>query len=87
MPPTPRGCSDRPAAGPTAAGKTEVAVEVARRFDAVVVSADAMQVYRGMDVGTGKATAEERGEGEAEELLGDGAAALDRAGGARPRAG
>ncbi len=47
-------------AGPTAAGKTAVAVAVARRFDAVVVSADAMQVHRGMDIGTGKATAEER---------------------------
>jgi tRNA dimethylallyltransferase len=49
-------------AGPTAAGKTAAAIEVARRFDAVVLSADAMQVYRGMDVGTGKATAEERAE-------------------------
>lgn len=47
-------------AGPTAAGKTAVAVAVARRFDAVVVSADAMQVHRGMDVGTGKATPEEQ---------------------------
>ena len=47
-------------AGPTASGKTAAAVEVARRFDAVVVSADAMQVYRGMDVGTAKATPEER---------------------------
>jgi len=50
--------------GPTSAGKTSVAIEVARRFDAVVVSADAMQVYRGMDIGTGKATAEERGDSE-----------------------
>ena len=46
--------------GPTSAGKTEIAVEVASRFDAVVVSADAMQVYRGMDIGTGKATPAER---------------------------
>jgi len=46
--------------GPTSAGKTDVALEVASRWDAVVVSADAMQVYRGMDIGTGKATAEER---------------------------
>ena len=49
-------------AGPTAAGKTAAAIEVARRFGAVVLSADAMQVYRGMDVGTGKASAEERAE-------------------------
>lgn len=47
-------------AGPTAAGKTDVAIAVARAFDAVVISADAMQVYRGMDIGTGKATVEER---------------------------
>jgi tRNA dimethylallyltransferase len=47
-------------AGPTAAGKTAAALVVAERFEAVVLSADAMQVYRGMDVGTGKATAEER---------------------------
>ncbi|MCB9683763.1 MAG: tRNA (adenosine(37)-N6)-dimethylallyltransferase MiaA [Alphaproteobacteria bacterium] len=47
-------------AGPTAAGKTATAVEVARRFDAVIVSADAMQVYRGMDVGTAKVTPEEQ---------------------------
>lgn len=49
-------------AGPTAAGKTAASLEVARAFGAVVVSADAMQVYRGMDIGTAKATPEERGE-------------------------
>ena len=48
-------------AGPTASGKTGLAVRLARHFGAVVVSADAMQVYRGMDIGTGKATLEERG--------------------------
>jgi tRNA dimethylallyltransferase len=47
-------------AGPTAAGKTAAALAVAERFGAVVLSADAMQVYRGMDIGTGKATAEEQ---------------------------
>ena len=46
--------------GPTAAGKTAAALAVAEAFDAVVVSADAMQVYRRLDIGTGKATAEER---------------------------
>jgi tRNA dimethylallyltransferase len=46
--------------GPTAAGKTAAALAVAERFDAAVVSADAMQVYRGMDIGTGKATPEEQ---------------------------
>ena len=46
--------------GPTAAGKTEVALEVAERLNAEVVSADAMLVYRGMDIGTAKPTPEER---------------------------
>jgi tRNA dimethylallyltransferase len=46
--------------GPTAAGKTEAAIAVAEAFGAVIVSADAMQVYRGMDIGTAKVTPEER---------------------------
>jgi tRNA dimethylallyltransferase len=41
--------------GPTATGKTAAAVHVACLWNAVLVSADAMQVYRGMDIGTGKA--------------------------------
>lgn len=47
-------------AGPTAAGKTAASLAVAKQFGAVVLSADAMQVYRGMDIGTAKATPEER---------------------------
>ncbi len=46
--------------GPTASGKTALAVELALRFGGEVVSADSMQVYKGMDVGTAKPTAEER---------------------------
>lgn len=46
--------------GPTAAGKSDLALELAERFDAVVVSADAMTVYRGLDVGTAKPSAEDR---------------------------
>ncbi len=42
-------------AGPTSAGKTSAAVHVAHLWGARIVSADAMQVYRGMDIGTGKA--------------------------------
>jgi len=45
--------------GPTATGKTAVANELARRLDAVVLSADSMLVYRGMDIGTAKPTPEE----------------------------
>jgi tRNA dimethylallyltransferase len=46
--------------GPTAAGKSRLAVELARAVGGEVVSADSQQVYRGMDIGTGKATAAER---------------------------
>ena len=48
-------------AGPTATGKTAAALAVAAAYGAVVVSADAMAVYRGMDIGTAKATPAERG--------------------------
>ncbi|MHB1169813.1 MAG: isopentenyl transferase family protein, partial [Longimicrobiales bacterium] len=40
--------------GPTASGKTAVAVEVARMLDGEIISADSRQVYRGMDIGTAK---------------------------------
>lgn len=40
--------------GPTATGKSDLAVELARRLDGEVVNADAMQLYRGMDIGTAK---------------------------------
>ncbi|WP_262247765.1 tRNA (adenosine(37)-N6)-dimethylallyltransferase MiaA [Parapedobacter soli] len=40
--------------GPTASGKTRVAVEVAKQIDGAIISADSRQVYRGMDIGTGK---------------------------------
>jgi tRNA dimethylallyltransferase len=46
--------------GPTAVGKTAVALELARQLDCEIVSADSMQVYRGMDIGTAKPTAAER---------------------------
>lgn len=45
--------------GPTAAGKSDLAVDLALELDAEVVSADSMQVYRHFDVGTGKLTPEE----------------------------
>ena len=47
--------------GPTAAGKSDLAVAVGQRLDGEVVNADAMQVYRGMDIGTAKTTPAERG--------------------------
>jgi tRNA dimethylallyltransferase len=46
--------------GPTAAGKTELSLLVARRLDGEIVSMDSRQVYRGMDIGTAKATPAQR---------------------------
>ena len=46
--------------GPTAVGKSKVAIEVAKIINGEIVSADSMQVYRGMDIGTAKPTLEER---------------------------
>ena len=48
--------------GPTAVGKTRVAIEIAKRLGGEIVSADSMQVYRRMDIGTAKATPSERAE-------------------------
>ncbi|HJU86335.1 MAG TPA: tRNA (adenosine(37)-N6)-dimethylallyltransferase MiaA [Gemmatimonadota bacterium] len=47
-------------AGPTAVGKTAVALEVAAELDGEIVIADSRQVYRGLEIGTAKPTAEER---------------------------
>lgn len=46
--------------GPTASGKTALSVALAKKLDAEIISADSMQVYRGMDIGTAKPTVEER---------------------------
>ena len=46
--------------GPTASGKSELALRLARALDGEIVNADSMQVYRGMDIGTAKATPEQR---------------------------
>lgn len=46
--------------GPTASGKTKLSVDLARYFDGEIISADSMQIYRYMDIGTAKATKEEQ---------------------------
>ena len=46
-------------AGPTASGKTAVSVDLAKRIGGEIISADSMQIYRGMDIGTAKITADE----------------------------
>ncbi|AOT61415.1 MULTISPECIES: tRNA (adenosine(37)-N6)-dimethylallyltransferase MiaA [Streptomyces] len=56
--PTPRVIA---VVGPTAAGKSDLGVHLARELGGEVVNADSMQLYRGMDIGTAKLTREERG--------------------------
>ncbi|MGZ5819313.1 MAG: isopentenyl transferase family protein, partial [Burkholderiaceae bacterium] len=46
--------------GPTASGKTAAALEIARHIPSEIISVDSALVYRGMDIGTAKPTAEER---------------------------
>lgn len=46
--------------GPTAVGKTRLAIELARSLNAEIISCDSMQVYRGLDIGTAKASTEEQ---------------------------
>lgn len=46
-------------AGPTASGKTELGVEIAKAFNGEVISADSMQIYKGMDIATAKPSSEE----------------------------
>lgn len=45
--------------GPTASGKTGLAIELAKKINAEIISADSMQIYRGLNVGTAKVTEEE----------------------------
>ncbi|NLC69555.1 MAG: tRNA (adenosine(37)-N6)-dimethylallyltransferase MiaA, partial [Clostridiaceae bacterium] len=47
-------------AGPTASGKTRISIELALRIGGEIISADSMQVYKYMDIGTAKPTVEER---------------------------
>ena len=54
--------------GPTAVGKTKLSIELAKKYNAIIINCDAMQVYQGLDIGTAKATLEEQ-EGITHELL------------------
>ena len=49
-------------AGPTAVGKTKYAIETAKAFKGEIVSCDSMQLYKYMDIGSAKPTAEEQAE-------------------------
>ena len=46
--------------GPTASGKTKLGVEAAKKFNGEIISADSMQIYRGMNIATAKPTEEEK---------------------------
>lgn len=46
--------------GPTAVGKTKLSVELAKKYNAIVVNCDSTQVYKGMNIGTAKVTEEEK---------------------------
>ena len=45
--------------GPTASGKSSLAIEIARKYNGEIISVDSRQIYRGMDIGTGKVTRKE----------------------------
>lgn len=45
--------------GPTAVGKTKLSIDIANQFSSEIISGDSMQIYQGMDIGTGKVTREE----------------------------
>ena len=46
--------------GPTGVGKTKLSIELAKKYNAIIINCDAMQVYKGLDIGTAKATEEEK---------------------------
>ena len=46
--------------GPTAVGKSSLAIELAQKIDGEIISCDSMQIYRKMDIGTAKATIDEQ---------------------------
>ncbi|MFZ2225997.1 MAG: tRNA (adenosine(37)-N6)-dimethylallyltransferase MiaA [Candidatus Moraniibacteriota bacterium] len=46
--------------GPTSSGKSSVAIKLAQKFNGEIISADSRQIYRGMDIGTGKVTTQEQ---------------------------
>jgi len=54
--------------GPTGVGKTKMSIELAKKYNAVIINADSMQVYKGLDIGTAKIKEEEK-EGIPHELF------------------
>jgi len=46
--------------GPTSSGKSDIAIKLAKKFNGEIISADSRQIYRGMDIGTGKVSCDKR---------------------------
>lgn len=46
--------------GPTGVGKTKMSIELAKKYNGIIINCDAMQVYKGLDIGTAKVTEEEK---------------------------
>lgn len=46
--------------GPTGVGKTKMSIELAKKYNAEIISCDSMQIYKRMDIGTAKVTEEEK---------------------------
>ena len=46
--------------GPTGVGKTKLSIELAKKYQAEIINADSMQIYKGLDIGTAKIREEER---------------------------
>ncbi len=46
--------------GPTGVGKTKLSIELAKKYKAIIISCDAVQIYRGLDIGSAKVTEEEK---------------------------
>ena len=46
--------------GPTGVGKTKMSIELAKKYNAEIISCDSMQIYKGMNIGTAKVTEEEK---------------------------
>ena len=46
--------------GPTGVGKTKLSVELAKKYNAIIINCDAMQVYKGLDIGTAKVREDEK---------------------------
>ena len=57
--------------GPTGVGKTKLSIELAKKYNAEIINADSMQVYKNLDIGTAKVKEEEKEKEREEEEEGE----------------